>query len=76
MAQARRRARFVQEATHQLAVVRVLGQEHLDGGAATQHRVLGKVDCAHSALPDPANHTIIGDELADQRVRPIPLAAT
>src|SRR5678816_3369144 len=56
----------VEEARHQIAVVRELGQQHLDGRAPAQHRVLGDVDGAHAALPDQREHVVVRDRLADE----------
>jgi len=52
-------ARLVEEARHDVGPARQLGAQHLDGGPASQERVLAEVHHAHATLAEHLQQPII-----------------
>ena len=66
-----RRARFIEETSHQVAVVRILREQHLDRGVTAEHGVLGEINGAHAALADSPDQAMVRDELANEWIAPV-----
>jgi hypothetical protein len=52
MLERRRRQRLVHEPLHEIAALRDMGMENLDGSAAPQHHVLRCEDGTHTTVPE------------------------
>ena len=64
-----REPRLAQEALPEAWIDGELGSEHLQRDAASEPDVLGSVDDAHAAAADLGFHPVVGQLLAEERVR-------